>query len=196
MSISFAQMHNFKSDVGLQERLLEWFPQAPRMFWSETCVNHNGFFGSHTSCKNVISSPRLGPSSSSTALRRTPSPSRSAADHQECVSTYFHLTVRTFLQKHASSSNASEVREYIWHAMEFLSFSSNSRSTMLCFDVAHDVIEALQRTLSRSTEHLRGPYGLHVPLLEELITLYDRSIWAVATKIRDLERVRPVFRRH
>jgi hypothetical protein len=193
MNVSFAKMHDFRSDVGLQERLLDWFPHAPRMFWSNTCVDHNGFFGSHTSSKNVVSSPKLSPASSSIARTGTSSPSRSAADHQEYVSTYFHLIVKVLRslepQKQASLSNAERVKDYIWHEMGFLSFSSNSRSTMLCFDIPQNVIGDLQHALSTSNEHLGGPYGLHVPLLEELVKLYDHGIWAMAQKIRGLEKV-------
>lgn len=60
---------------------------------------------------------------------------------------------------------------------------------MLCFDVPDAVIAGLEHTLSASTEQPRGPFGLHIPLLGELVTLYDRSVWIMADKVRDIEKV-------
>ncbi|KAI4853902.1 hypothetical protein E4T45_04138 [Aureobasidium sp. EXF-8846] len=185
MDASFAKIKDFNTNVRIQNQLLKWFPNTAPLFWSETCVEHNGFFGSHISSGNVVPSLKPSPASSSTTQRGPPSPSRSAAEHQEIVSTYFRFIVKILLKQVSSSG-----KDYIWHEMGFLSFSSGSRSTMLCFDVPDAVIAGLEHTLSASTEQPRGPFGLHIPLLGELVMLYDRSVWIMADKVRDIEKQR------
>jgi hypothetical protein len=185
MVASFAQTDDFKSDAVRQEKLVRWFPHTPAEFWCETCVRHNGFFGIHASSDNAVSSPKSSPASSSINQTGPPSASRSAAEHQE-FSTYFRLIVKTLLDQTSSSGKPGE-KDYIWHEMGFISFSNDSGSAMLCFDVPDTVIAGLEHTLSVSTERPRGPFGLHVPLLGELVKLYDRSIWTMATKVRDIE---------
>ncbi|KAI4783436.1 hypothetical protein E4T52_01638 [Aureobasidium sp. EXF-3400] len=185
-------MDYFKSDIGRQARLAEWFPHTPTAFFSETCIEHNGFFGCHTSSKNAAPSHKPSPASSSITQTELPSPSGSATGHQEIVSTYFRLIVKILEAPEAHGqppiSNAPSQKDYKWHEMGFVSFSSDSRSTMLCFDVPPEVIQDLQTTLYPSTEQLGGPFGLHIPLLEELVKLYDRSVWAMAKKVREIEK--------
>jgi hypothetical protein len=168
MVASFAQTDDFKSDAVRQEKLVRWFPHTPAEFWCETCVRHNGFFGIHASSDNAVSSPKSSPASSS--INQTGPPSAS----------------KTLLDQTSSSGKPGE-KDYIWHEMGFISFSNDSGSAMLCFDVPDTVIAGLEHTLSVSTERPRGPFGLHVPLLGELVKLYDRSIWTMATKVRDIE---------
>jgi hypothetical protein len=182
MDASFAKIKDFKTDFGIQDRLLEWFPLTPAEFWRETCVRHNGFFGIHTPSDGAVPSPKPSPASSSTAQTGAPSLTRSATDRQETVSTYFRFIVKVLLKQVSSSG-----KDYIWHEMGFLSFSSDCRSTILCFDVPSDVIAGLEHTLPASIDQLRGPFGLHMPLLGELVALHDRSIWIMADVVRDIE---------
>ncbi|KAI4855454.1 hypothetical protein E4T45_03106, partial [Aureobasidium sp. EXF-8846] len=182
---SFAKIEDFQTDVGIQDQLLEWFPHTPADFWCETYVKHNGFFGIRTSSNGAVPNPKSSPASSSTTQLGPPSPSRSVAEHQETVSTYFRFIVKILLEQVSSLSG----KDYIWHEMGFLSFSNDSRSTMICFDVPDAVIAGLEPTLSARTEQPRGPFGLHIPLLGELVTLYDRSIWIMAAKVRGIEEI-------
>ena len=114
------------------------------------------------------------------------------SDPPEVVSTYFRLIVKILetseAQGQARRSSASRDKDYTWHEMGFMSFSSNSRSTILCFDVPDSVITGLEDTLT-SAEQYGGPFGLHVPLLEELVKLYDGSVWGMAKKVREIEEV-------
>jgi hypothetical protein len=189
--ISFARLDDFRSDFERQKTLLEWFPHTPALFWSDTCVEHNGFFGSHTAISYPVASLKSEPASSSTTQTGASTPITSAVGHQDLVSTYFRLIVKIleWPEGQPLPTSAWSSKEYKWHEMEFMSSSSDSRSTVLCFDVPEDVIESIQRTLSASTEQYGGPFGLHVPLLEELVKLYDRSVWSMAKKVRDIEMV-------
>lgn len=216
MVISFARTKDFKSedpesdastrlvaaelDAARQRELVKWFQHTPAVFWTKTCVLHNGFFGVHTSRENApassktsVSSPE--PESSSTAQTRTPLPDERAEFGQQTVSTYFRLIVKMLELPEAngqaptlSASNKKE-KDYTWHEMGFMSFSSDSRSTILCFDVPKVVITGLKDVLCASAEQYGGPFGLHVPLLEELVKLYDGSVWGMRDILRDREKV-------
>lgn len=187
MNVSFAQMDDLKSEAGAQNRLMEWFPHTPAAFFSKTCIEHNGFFGSHTSSKKIVPGHKTSSASSSITLTGT-------VDPPEIVSTYFRLIVKILKTPKADGQphtlDAPGEKDYKWHEMGFTSFSSDSRSTMLCFDVPPEVIRGLQTTLSASTEHLGDSFGLHIPLLEELVKVYDRSVWTMANKVREIEKVR------
>jgi hypothetical protein len=187
MNVSFAQMDDLKSEAGAQNRLVEWFPHTPAAFFSKTCIEHNGFFGSHTSSKKTVPGHKTSPSNSFMTLTGV------SSDPPEIVSTYFRLIVKILKTPKADgqsvTSDTPGEKDYKWHEMGFISFSSDSRSTMLCFDVPLEVIQGLQTTLSASTEHLGDSFGLHIPLLEELVKVYDRSVWTMANKVREIEKV-------
>ncbi|KAH0368912.1 hypothetical protein KCU65_g3761, partial [Aureobasidium melanogenum] len=173
--------------VERQQKLQEWFPHTPAVFWSKTCVDHNGFFGSHTSSIPVFK-PGSSPTSSST--NQTASPT--AADHQEVVSTYFRLIVKILLsakaQNQGFTSASNGATDYKWHEMGYLSASSDTMSLLLCFDVPADSIANLYQTLPKDIDQITGPFALHILLLEELAQLYDRSVWAMAKKVRGIEK--------
>lgn len=189
-----------KLDVARQQELLKWFRHTPTMFWTRNCVDHNGFFGIHTSSEDgptssitALPSPEHTSASSSTAQAGTPLPGGPAELSQKTVSTYFRLIVKMLELPEANGqapvSSTPNKTVYEWHEMGFLSFSSDSRSTILCFDVPDDVITGVRDTMSASTEQYKGSFGLHIPLLEGLVKLYDRSVWAMAKKVRQIEKV-------
>ncbi|KAG9555109.1 hypothetical protein KCU71_g11208, partial [Aureobasidium melanogenum] len=163
-----------------QQKLQEWFPNTPAVFWSKTCVEHNGFFGSHTSASLTSSSADQTANSA-------------AADHQQVVSTYFRLIVKTLLSAKAQdqdfASTTSNAASYCWDEMSFLSSSFNTKSLLLCFDVPADSITSLYQTLPKASDQIMGPLALHIPVLEELVRLYDLSVWAMANKVRGIEKL-------
>jgi len=194
------KLEALESDAARQRKLLEWFPYTPAVFWTRTCVDHNGFFGIHTSNEigttsstSAVSSPEPSSASSSTPQTVNLSSSGPAVVSQEVVSTYFRLIVKILkssdLKYQFPASNTSSDKNYIWHEMGFMSFSSDRRSTILCFDAPDDAITGLQVTLSASAEQHGGSFGLHLPLLEELVKLYDHSVWLMANEVRDREKV-------
>lgn len=109
------------------------------------------------------------------------------------MSTYFRLIVKILrypdLLYQAPAPIESSGKGYIWHEMGFMSISSGSRSKILCFDVPDDVIKGLQIALPASAEQCGDPFGLHIPLLEELVKIYDHSVWLMANEVRDIEKV-------
>ncbi|CAD0082916.1 unnamed protein product, partial [Aureobasidium vineae] len=178
-SVSFARTEEFRLKDERKRALEQWFPHTPAVFWSDTCVEHNGFFGSHTS---NLREPSPGSSSTDQIARSV------VADDQEVVSTYFRLIVKILESpdrgSQSSASSTSSRADYRWHEMGFMSLSSETKSVIICFDVPDSVIKDLHKSLPTNTGQIKGPYGLHILLLEELIKLYDRSIWAMAKKQR------------
>ncbi|KAH0155254.1 hypothetical protein KCU67_g8786, partial [Aureobasidium melanogenum] len=128
-----------------QQKLQEWFPQTPAVFWSDTCVLHNGFFGSHISTS---------PTSSSTDQIAN----SAAANHQQVMSTYFRLIVKTLLSAKAQdqdfASATSNAASYRWDEMSFLSSSFDTKSLLLCFDVPANSITNLYQTLPKASDQI------------------------------------------
>ncbi|KAG9696117.1 hypothetical protein KCU95_g4527, partial [Aureobasidium melanogenum] len=44
--------------------------------------------------------------------------------------------------------------------------------------------------MPKALDQVTGPFALHILLLEELAQLYDRSVWAMAKKVRGIEKQR------
>lgn len=178
-----------KLHVERQQKLQQWFPHTPAVFWSKTCEEHNGFFGSHTS-STLIPIPESSHASSFTDQITT----SAAADHQELVSTYFRLIVKMLLSAKAQAqgftSVSSGAADYEWHETGYLSASSDTKNLLLCFDVPADSIANLYQTMPKALDQVTGPFALHLLLLEGLAQLYDRSVWAMAKKVRGIEKQR------
>lgn len=206
-----------------RKELEKWFPYTPAVFWSETCVKHNGFFGMHTSNPAALI-PKPSPTSSSIdqtatsaaadrqnvvptsgtpGLIREPSLSSSsteqtetaaAGEHQVVLSTYFRLIVKMLLSAKASvqgpiqaqvpASNEKE-KDYKWYEMGFMSRGS----VLLCCNVPGDSIKKLFDRLPTDVEQIKGPFALHIPLLEVLAELFDESVWSMTKKVRGIEEV-------
>ncbi|TIA68109.1 hypothetical protein D6C83_01697 [Aureobasidium pullulans] len=61
---------------------------------------------------------------------------------------------------------------------------------MICFDMPDDVPKTLLKTLPEGLHDFDGPFGLHIPVLERLVKLYDKSIWGMAKTVRAFEKQR------
>lgn len=109
-----------------KRELEKWFPHTPAVFWSDTCVKHNGFFGMHTSSTadlvpkssstdqttisaaadhrkavSTSSTPDLTHESSLSSSSAKQTEILAAAEHQKVLSTYFRLIVKTLLSAEA-----------------------------------------------------------------------------------------------
>ncbi|THZ74320.1 hypothetical protein D6C85_03555 [Aureobasidium pullulans] len=221
--IIFTQIGKFTKDANQHKELSKWFPPIPDMFWSETGVKHNGFFGCHTS---TIPAPKLpihtpdaattrqetlnpidasgqkSTSTSSTTLTSDneatspdptgdPSTATTLSFDIQTTWTYFRLIVKILLTEPLADGTLPEGEiKYGWAEMAFLSFSNARRTVMVCFDMPNDVPEALLKTLPESLQDFDGPFGLHIPVLERLVKLYDKSIWGMAKTVRAFEKQR------
>ncbi|KAI4722471.1 hypothetical protein E4T48_01306 [Aureobasidium sp. EXF-10727] len=160
--VRFSSIENFFSDVSLQKELRKHFPNIPQLFWSRTCVQHNGFFGTKASADSTSH----GPASME-------------------VQTWFRMIIKIMKRMGNRSHSKSMVPQ--WYEMSFLSSFSKTRNLLLCFDtpkaVARDMFSMLSE--DENQDAATGPYGLHQPLLEQLLVLYDESIWSIAEVVRE-----------
>ncbi|KAI4740191.1 hypothetical protein E4T50_09346, partial [Aureobasidium sp. EXF-12298] len=155
----------FLDDVSLRKELCKHFPNIPRVFWSKTCVQHNGFFGAKTS---TDFSSTASVSSETTLIE---------------VQTWFRMIVVKTL-KSASQYAGSN---YEWHEMSCLSSFTQRRNLLLCFDTPKYIARNMFNVLAEEEngDAATGPYGLHQLLLEQLMGLYDAGVWSIARAIRD-----------
>ncbi|KAI5236816.1 hypothetical protein E4T43_08397 [Aureobasidium subglaciale] len=134
------------------------------MFWSKTCVQHNGFFGANTALD-----------SSSTGTSTSPR-----------VETWFRMIVKSI----KSPPKNVEFTQYQWYEMSFLSTFSEKRNILLCLDTPRHLAWNMSEMLleEENKDAITGPYGLHQVLLEQLMVMYDEGVWDIARIMRNNEK--------
>lgn len=139
------------------------------MFWNKTCVQHNGFFG--TKVSEPLSDTTSKPASSR-------------------VETWFRMIVKSIqaTPKHVGFT------QYRWYEMSFISAFSEERNLLLCFDTPRSLAWNMLNRLSEEEvkDIVTGPYGLHQLLLEQLMVMYDESVWDIARIMRNNEKSKGV----
>lgn len=81
---------------------------------------------------------------------------------------------------------------YVWYSIEFFAFQSASgRTSVLCLDTPDRFRLRLLESLKSHGWRFNDPdiYQLHTFLLDQIINLYDESVWALRDVVRNLERV-------
>lgn len=163
----FSSIRHFLDDNPLRKELCKHFPNIPRVFWSKTCVQHNGFFGSKTSTASI--------SSRTTVID---------------VQTWFRMIVVTTVKSPSQYAGHFQPSNHRWHEMSFLSSFTKRRNLLLCFNTPRHIGRNMLSSLAEE-EHSNaaiGPYGLHQLLLEQLMALYDAGVWGIARAIRGSNR--------
>jgi hypothetical protein len=139
------------------------------MFWTKMCIQHNGFFGTKTSAE------------SSNASNGPTSPQ---------VETWFRMIVKSI----RAPTKKVDFTPYRWHEMSFISTFNKERNMLLCLDtpkyLAWNIINVLSEEENRDIA--TGPYGLHQLLLEQLMVMYDESVWDIARIMRNNEKSKGV----
>jgi hypothetical protein len=166
---SLSSISHFLDDIPLRKELYKHLPNVPRMFWSKTCVQHNGFFGTKISAdpSDVPSAPK--------------SPR---------VETWFRMIVKSI---QATTKNV-DFTQYAWYEMSFISACDKDRNMLLCLDTPRSLAWNMLDVLSEeeNKDAAPGPYGLHQLLLEQLMTVYDESVWDIARIMRNNEKSKGV----
>lgn len=82
-------------------------------------------------------------------------------------------------------------KPYIWFEMGFFTrWDYPDRCTVLCIDTPFDTPEKLKsRLLRESLLNFCDPFAMHIPLIDQIILLYDVSVWRVRDPVRDIEKV-------
>jgi hypothetical protein len=79
---------------------------------------------------------------------------------------------------------------YVWYEMDFLALRSASGwTTVLCFDTPDRFRQRLFETLASSPQTPTEPdiYQLYIYLINQILNLYDESVWAIRDIVRDVE---------
>ncbi|KAF1989817.1 hypothetical protein K402DRAFT_326306, partial [Aulographum hederae CBS 113979] len=78
---------------------------------------------------------------------------------------------------------------YTWHEMTFFTHWTPDRSIIICVDTPSDMQSKLFATLStNSSIDFSDPFSLYGPLFDEIVKLYDSSIWRIRDVIRTHEK--------
>jgi len=82
-------------------------------------------------------------------------------------------------------------KTYMWYEMNYFSQWSSSRCTVLCTGAPDLLRTLLAESLSGQREALNfsDAYSMHVPLMDGIIALYDKSVWTLRDSIRHVEKV-------
>lgn len=74
--------------------------------------------------------------------------------------------------------------------MSFHTKWTSQSATALCFDIPASVQDQIQLALSRQEKTtLLDIYSMQVIILDEIIHLFDKSVWAIRDAVRNVEKV-------
>ncbi|KAH8711821.1 hypothetical protein GQ44DRAFT_714242 [Phaeosphaeriaceae sp. PMI808] len=82
---------------------------------------------------------------------------------------------------------------YTWHEMAFFSrWESNHRQITLCVNTPDNFQDNLEQNVAsqHSEFDLSDPFALYLPIVDQIITLYDQSVWCIRDLIRRVEKGR------
>ncbi|KAH8719558.1 hypothetical protein GQ44DRAFT_775259 [Phaeosphaeriaceae sp. PMI808] len=87
---------------------------------------------------------------------------------------------------------------YKWFEMLFLSRWEPNSCVMLCINTPRDMLLDLKTALSSNPvkPDFRDPFSLYSPLMDEVVKLYDRSVWAIRDVLRPIEKKREKEKSH
>ncbi|KAI9856198.1 MAG: hypothetical protein M1813_009215 [Trichoglossum hirsutum] len=134
----------------------------PPCFWSNICQNANGFFG----CQDGYN----------------------GEGRAENHSTWFH-----FLVKRPTRSGSAGGISYEWNSMGFITkWSPPNRNVVICFDAPRALQTRLEEVLSsdREKREVHDPYALHSVIVDEVLAIYDSSVWSLRDLVRSVEQNR------
>lgn len=146
---------------------------VPEFFWDKMGWNANGFFGS-------VENPLKGAAES-------------------------HSSFCRFLMKEVDEKGHPEHLTYHWRYLAFHSlwFRTNSDPTriLLCFDLNEPKLERqdsnlppMRKAFAKRFKSIANsgltncPYEIYKPLLEEVVTQYNRACWTFRKPVRDVEK--------
>ncbi|KAH0565181.1 hypothetical protein GP486_001427 [Trichoglossum hirsutum] len=150
-----------REDERIRGEILRPF-NVPDFLKSDTSTDLNGYFGS----KGTYD----------------------AAGKLESYSTWFRCLVKMMLK--ADELTASG-KNYKWHEMGiFTRWDRVGSCKVLCVDTPREMASGLEEALAGSTPDLKDPFAMHAPLIDQIVKLYDDSVWAIRHPIREIEKTR------
>lgn len=84
----------------------------------------------------------------------------------------------------------SNGKDYEWYEMTFVSrWEALGSAQILCIDTPEEFPSMLSTILENTTLDFNDPFAMHIPLLQEIVRLNDKSVWAIRDPIRQVEKV-------
>ena len=97
-----------------------------------------------------------------------------------------------YLLKKVDPKAISNLHSYTWCEMSFFALSTTpGRTTVICFDAPDHFRSRLFAALKSASQSLNEPdiYQLHAYVIEQVLILYDDSVWAIRDVVRNAENV-------
>ncbi|KAL2132605.1 hypothetical protein VTI74DRAFT_3595 [Chaetomium olivicolor] len=169
----FLDADNYPPADGRRERLLAHF-NVPEFVANRTCFEVNGYFG----CKSIYDDSGTGRVTSYT--------------------TWFRCIVK-MVRKVAGDPHEDGLeyvtgeKDYKWFEMSFFTlWGFSNKSQILCVDTPPDFPCEVKRLLEKQPLPLdfRDPLVMHTSLVDQMVVLYDISVWRVRDPVRQLEKHR------
>ncbi|KAE9370170.1 hypothetical protein N431DRAFT_308690, partial [Stipitochalara longipes BDJ] len=132
----------------------------PSYYWANVCVESMGYFG----CQHNL------------------------ADNGETIG--YASWVQFIIKQPKSCMDGLLNRVFVWHKVSFYAqWSSPQNTTVLCFNVQSAMRERFQAHLKDTIDNsnLYDPYSFYVPLMREVLSLFDFSIWSLRDMVRFIE---------
>ncbi|THY08523.1 hypothetical protein D6D02_06993, partial [Aureobasidium pullulans] len=147
------------------------------LFWSKTCLGHNGFFGSSLSPYKTSPVTKCGMFYPSIKHLHENIIKKLSTD------TWFRL-----ITKHLEVGKKTS--EYKWVEVAFFSHWDKETNLLICFDLPKAQIELFKSALDSTDAVSLGLYSLQTILLKLLVPLYDTSILDLSKRVREIEKNR------
>ncbi len=98
------------------------------------------------------------------------------------LATWFRYIVKQY---------ASTQLTYTWFEMSFHTFWTPITSVILCFNVPKTSQMRIHHSLVSRQQRLdlKDIYAAHVLVLDEILALFDQSVWALRDGVRRIEKV-------
>ncbi|CRG90551.1 hypothetical protein PISL3812_07595 [Talaromyces islandicus] len=135
---------------------------APALLASKMGIEINGFFGSRLS--------------------------HNEDERLKSYSTWYRCLVKMIYPY-----KLPDGKDYKWYEMTFVSRweALGSRQQILCIDTPEELPSTLLTILENTAVNFDDPFAMHIPLLQEIVRLNDKSVWAIRDPIREVEKRRP-----
>ena len=184
---------NTSTDPAWRRQKLSERYQIPDCFWSPTCLNLNGCFG----CENLYDEKD--------ELRGHSRYIWAALDwqwlyrriHLECCLKGWPVRLvtwfRFFIKQLAGNSSYASDPKYMWHEMGFFTRWLHSGSgSVVCFNVPAPFQKSIIDALEFIPEDAIAcdAYAFHTLIADEVVKLYDDSVWRIRNVIRKVEKSR------
>ena len=177
---SFATSRQFLSNNAFRQSVSRRYA-IPDHFWDDTYQLSNGFFG----CQDV---------NDKEGKLNVHSMNLMMSDYTDYLPDGNIGTWFRFLIKQLMAVGDTSQHDYEWNNMAFFStWNLSDGQAMFCFDVPRIFYDNLRAYLLSPSVIIdfQDIYSFHSLIVDEVIKLFDRSVWSIRDSVRKTEKVAP-----